>query len=376
MKNKRLLPFLVLLLFLLLPFSVLAQILSESEFEDFQELKLRSHENSYVGFTDDNDDEAFMDFKISVRYPVRFDGILFNNRYLPFLYRWRLADYLAFNRDTITDENGMLAEKAFHADFRSHFAFSGRFGQYIGTRISSPVVGKRFNPFIFEEITWAETSYPIHFLDDTLYHNHIPPATYFSLAFGLGHESNGMDIRDIEAYCSRIIDIRRNDPESDAEQEVKDYISRGWDYIGVNLAYYNHSRDLDVHFTARSRMQFFLETGPLQGLQENYNYWEEDLPKYMRRDQVNGFNVSLSFVKEFEYWIISNFSAQLSIESGIYRWKDPVLTPRWDFGITVGGMPMIIWYTNGYTSDIAQFGKRVESFGVAANLATFDLGFF
>ena len=55
-----------------------------------------------------------MDFKISVKYPVLKD----------------------------------LLSKAL-PDSGLYFAFTGRWGQYIGDRYSSPVIAKRFNPKLF-----------------------------------------------------------------------------------------------------------------------------------------------------------------------------------------------------------------------------------
>lgn len=72
-----------------------------------------SYEPNLVGYTDDDNDRSYLDFRVSLKYSLACD---FQNRtwqyFLPYPY----------------------------------IAFSGRFAQYIGTRDSSPVVGKRFNP--------------------------------------------------------------------------------------------------------------------------------------------------------------------------------------------------------------------------------------
>src|SRR5258708_33525620 len=104
-----------------------------------------------------------MDFKISVKYP------LFNDR---------------------------LSKKL--PDSRLYFAFTGRWGQYIGDRYSSPVIAKRFNPKLFwrqnlnyvcqerkEDGTLAVSKHCEGNPDKV-------PGTYIEAA--IGHESNGQTI--------------------------------------------------------------------------------------------------------------------------------------------------------------------------------------
>lgn len=72
--------------------------------------------------TKDSDDVEFLDFKISVRIQLAPE--------------W-----------TTKGLNGVWERAGDNTGL--YLAFAGRFGQYIGTRDSAPVIGKRFNPKIF-----------------------------------------------------------------------------------------------------------------------------------------------------------------------------------------------------------------------------------
>lgn len=93
--------------------------------DDQKTASLCSYEPNIIGYTWDSDDVGFLDFSLSVRYQM--------------FPKW------------ITEGVNYLHE-GLGQDSAVYFSFSGRFGQYIGTRDSSPVVGKRFNPTFFSDI--------------------------------------------------------------------------------------------------------------------------------------------------------------------------------------------------------------------------------
>src|SRR5260221_11789185 len=86
------------------------------------EPQLCGYELTSVGYTKDSDDVGFLDLRLSLRFQV-----------MPELMT-RAMNGLS---PGLGDNSGL------------YFAFSGRFGQYIGTRDSSPVVEKRFEPKLF-----------------------------------------------------------------------------------------------------------------------------------------------------------------------------------------------------------------------------------
>ena len=126
--------FIGLLIFLCMSGTVLAQEGGEND------PKLKSHEPVLLGYTFDEDDEAFLDFKISLQYPIADKKL-----------KTYVADGTYFPNFLKSICNNRLFESCY-----PYFSFTGRFGQYIGTRDSSPVISKRFNPKLFLRFRFGE----------------------------------------------------------------------------------------------------------------------------------------------------------------------------------------------------------------------------
>ncbi|NND67355.1 MAG: hypothetical protein HKN19_07200, partial [Halioglobus sp.] len=170
---------------------------------------LTSYEPNRIGYQyDDNDvSEGYMDATLSLKYPLLHDGY--------------------------------YSEEA--ALFNPYFAFTGRFSQYLESRESSPVIGKRYNPVLFFR----------HWLgDDTRY-----------VDIGLGHESNGQNIDSADAYLIERLEFNRKGEDPDF---ARDYISRGWDYLSLDWKHTWYTAPggaLDTYLLTR----YFLDDGPFQG---------------------------------------------------------------------------------------------------------------
>ena len=89
---------------------------------------LRAYEATSVGYTF-KEDEHFLDFTLSMMVP------LFHGFY---------------------PDQDLGREVREGARLRPYFAFTGRAGQYINSRHSQPVVGKRFNPLVSARYWWWE----------------------------------------------------------------------------------------------------------------------------------------------------------------------------------------------------------------------------
>ncbi len=278
-----------------------------------QGLNLETFEDNFIGTTWDSDDRVFMDFTVSLVYE------LFN-----------FARY---------------ADK----DIAFKFAFTGRLGQYIGTRYSSPVVGKRFNPYFFFEYR--------------------PACKNMFMSLGYGHESNGQSIDDSVTFMSSA-----NSANSDEHQSI-DYISRGWDYIGLGYLHNFHLLANCIS-TFNGSLRAYLNNGLLQGPTEGYRVWERDwYGKRYARNEVSGISGTLiaDFVPR------SNINSKgvrikrikLGYETGIMA---PFLTNSFKCSITVNAMhvPLTFSYSNGYNGDLAQYGIRNNSFSVGLLLSSFD----
>lgn len=280
---------------------------------------LCSHEPNTIGFTKDSDDSGFMDFKLSVQYQL--------------FPRW------------ITSLQGLASEELAY-NSALYFAFSGRFGQYIGTRDSSPVVGKRYNPKLFYRL-WTD---PDH-------------EEYLDLTF-LGHESNGQAIDSPEEY-----QIARN--ASIKPEFADDQLSRGWDYL--ELAWKNILKKVEdqrILFSYIS-LKRFLPHGPMEGRAEEYNEWENN-PEGKPRNLVNGIAGMVKFHEQGKWFydVFTDVKVALAYETGT-RHPFRYSTGRLEFGMKVLQLPLTFWTQRGYNSDLAQYFKRVNSYGIQVEIGSY-----
>jgi len=286
---------------------------------------LCAYEPNTIGYTNDSDDVGFMDFKISIRYQL-----------FPGLVTW------GFNHvaSGLGDNTGLF------------FAFTGRFGQYIGTRESAPVIGKRFNPKLFFR----------HWTDER--------KGYLDFTF-LAHESNGQSI-DSQAEYQAAQSVAQH-PEF-----VNDHISRGWDYVELvwkKIAY--EGRGEKDWLATYVNLKYFLPDGPLQGKPEEYNTWENH-PEGKPRNHVNGVAAMLKYVRrgvwidagEKKIPILSDLKLAAAYETG-YREIFQYSTVRFEIGTRLMDLPLNLWTQRGYNSDLAQYYKKVTSWGIEMQIGSF-----
>ena len=278
-----------------------------------EEAKLCTYEPNSVGYTKDSDDVGFMDFKLSLRYQLFPD--------------WTTRG-LNNMRTGLGDDTALYS------------AVTVRFAQYIGTRDSAPVIDKRFNPKLFVR-HWTDEKHK----------------EYVDFAF-LAHESNGQSINTPEEF---------QEAQHAAEQPefAKDRISRGWDYL--ELVWKNVA--LEDALSTYVTLKYFLPDGPLQGKAEEYNDWEND-PEGKPRDQVNGVAGFVKYVKSGKWGIFEDIKIAAGYETG-YRKIFQYNTVRLEFGTKLMQLPINLWTQTGYGSDLAQYYKKVNSFGIEVQLGSF-----
>ncbi len=281
-----------------------------------QKLQLQTYEDNLLGYTFDSDDRPFADFTISFRTCI-----------YPFDYVMK-----------------MFSEKA-RQNIHLNLAFTGRFGQYIGTRYSSPVVEKRLNPVLFLEYT-----------PKNKYKN-------MTLQLGYGHESNGQVIDDSVTFYKTAA-LSHNDV-----HQTIDKISRGWDYVGTSIiANYFCVKMPNIVFEGDISLKYYLNYGVFQGKKEEYHPWERNWSGAAQtRNNLNGLSLT------FTCYIDSSFINKIKInyETGIanpfYANSIKVLV-----GFKLGNFPIAFSYRYGYNGDLAQFGKVNQSFGVEYYLSSFN----
>ena len=285
-------------------------LLTHSALAD-DEVLLQSFEPNTIGFTNDNNDVVYMDFKISLMYPIAHQG--------------------KYNPESPDDD--IL-----------FFSFTGRFGQYIGTRESSPVIGKRFNPKLFFR----------RFLGG--------PYRYFD--YGYAHESNGQSINSEAAYNDLIAGISAPGGDDDV-RFANDAISRGWDFLDF-IYKQGGSDNLSAFYL---NLKVFLNDGLLQGQAEEANSWEPG--KMIQRKNVDGISILYWSEKPVagikRYSITYNTGYKDTFDYNSLRFE--IVNDISIFGTKV---PLMLWVSSGYNSDLVDYNKRVKSAGLAFELTTFD----
>lgn len=145
-----------------------------------------------------------------------------------------------------------------------------------------------------------------------------------------------------------------------AEQPAyaNDQLSRGWDYIGLAWKK-THPSSYPWRISTYLTLKYFLSHGLLQGAPEEYNDWEND-SEGKSRNRVNGVSGKLEL-----QWKDINFGA--FYETGyhdIFRYN----TTRLQIGKTIGTLPVFLWGQVGHGSDLAQYYKKVSSWGIAVEI--------
>lgn len=306
---------------------------------------LTSYEANLLGYTVESSDDNYMDFRLSLKYPLLRS----------------VSDSL--NRSFGSDaQPSSLLPCVF-------LSFTGRFGQYIGTRDSSPVMGKQFNPGIFGRYWLSEPDEEESYID-----------------IGLYHESNGQSVNTQAGYASRVDDALAK---GDSAGSARDYISRGWDYIGVTSKYSAHWQDGVARcplkevaqnnqspllkkpgcFAVTADVRYFLQNGPLQGEAEDYYAFEMQSQAYRRKD-YDGLALTLEYIPPTEK--ISHMA--FSYRTGYGK---PFNYSTFKFEATFNFNdddlpPLVIWYQEGYNSDLVDYYNYNRIIGIAIEITSFD----
>ncbi len=313
------------------------------------------YEPNTVGLTWDNDDhERFMDFKLSVRYQLApewsTDGLNWVSNHL---------------------ENLMPMRSKLGDNSAIYFAFSGRFGQYIGNRDSSPVIGKRFNPKIFIRF-WGDKG-----KDDTDHRN----SNYMDISL-YNHESNGQAINSKTGYDQAVSQaIAKGDRSTDAN----DLISRSWNIVDINYRrrkiqtiddvvsnkYYNieTSGYFGVKYFIPSKTEEF---NPLGGTNpQGLPGWETD-PEGKPRQQVDGLSAALKGKVYKGDDDQSHYKYYLGYTTGI---RNPGRYKTWRAELTGVlpwlDIPITLYKQIGYNNELAQYYKKVSTVGFYVDIGSF-----
>ncbi len=292
--------------------------------------QLSSHEPTELMIRTDsnNPSHPYLDFTLSLKHP------LFAN--------WEMLEQLQAKGADVMEA---LIPGDQEYLVQPYLAFTGRFSQYIGTRQSSPVMERRFNPSLFYRI-WSS--------DDA----------WFDA--GLAHESNGQRINTQEALAREQLDYVARGEDA---QFARDALSRGWDYSFIDW-----QRSWNSQWQTHLQLRHYLSDGPLQGKSEEYNLWEDGGRQARPRSAYDGVSISLQYnFNRSRCFVGTAFVCfnKLDVKqetgySGLFKHKTTTVEFTTDFF----GLPVQLWSRNGYASDLVDYYRYTKSWGLGIELRT------
>jgi hypothetical protein len=116
-------------------------------------------------------------------------------------------------------------------------------------------------------------------------------------------------------------------------------------------------------------LKYFMRHGPLRGRYENYNAWENN-PEGKTRDRVNGVAGMIKYQHGWEWMAFTDVKIAALYETG-YRDLFRYNTYRLELGTKVLQLPLTLWGQTGYNSDLAQYYKKVNSYGIQMEIGSF-----
>jgi len=284
---------------------------------------LEGYEPTRFGYTKQGDDVPFIDFTVSIKVQLLRS---------PFCH-W-------FPRDTV----------------RLYLTFTGRFGFYLGTRPSSPVIAKNYNP----KLLWRWIPDPESTLSAETGGRRREYKSYFDFAYA--HDSNGQSISTAEQYDGLVRQVSN-------PNYALDYISRGWDYLdfATKQAFSGETARVNIY----PELKYFLRHGLLQGVPEEYHSWEGGSPGQPR----HAYDGILMEVDYLPYAGRSSNSPRwddtLRLALKYMTGYEPIArynTVRGEIGLTVLGLPLNLWAQDGYMNSLARYYFKTTSVGLEVRL--------
>jgi hypothetical protein len=292
-------------------------------------LGLQSYEPSAFGHEKKSDDVGFYNINLSVKFPL-----------MP-----------RFTKDWWGNHD------------RLYFAFTGVFDFYIGTRDSSPVVGKEYNPQLFwqHQLSCHGDNFEPHKVYGAAHHDAEYPDYPCYFTFGYNHDSNGQNIDSLDQYLHA--------QQTQGTEAANDAISRGWDYLGFTAKYIFPLTSPKNRVSLYPQAKLFLSDGLLQGEPEELHTWEHPSDAKPRKE-VDGLGLLGKFTHQINRGIIGDTKLAVRYGTG---YRDPFRygTVRVEAGVQVLEVPLVFWTQKGYMSDLSQYYRNVTAYGLEIEIGAF-----
>jgi hypothetical protein len=121
-----------------------------------------------------------------------------------------------------------------------------------------------------------------------------------------------------------------------------------------------------MKFTTYINLKYFLEDGFLQGESEEYNSWENDSNGKPRKT-VDGITIKTEYKADS---ILGRVA--LTYTTG-YKGAFENNTLRGEITINLGPIPLMLWMSEGYNSDLTDYYRRIKSTGICLELNSLSL---
>jgi outer membrane phospholipase A len=206
-----------------------------------------------------------------------------------------------------------------------YFNYNGKYDFYLESRPSSPVISRRQNPGAMFTYNLEKQTYGLA-----------------SIKTGYFHESNGQTIDTATEYATT--------------EYAEDFVSRGWDYIPLELRF-SFPEQLEG-FTFYFKGRYFLPKQIFSHDKEDTIFW--DLTDDSKISDYDGLTLVLRKTVP-----INKYLKDLKL-TAVYRtgYTDFNLTQRYEATFSTLDLPVYIFYQSGYGIEISTYQERGYTWGI------------
>jgi outer membrane phospholipase A len=225
-----------------------------------------------------------------------------------------------------------MVEKYLGERSRLYFNYNGKYDYYLFSRDSSPIISRRQNPGMMYEYTWPAAT-----------HIHLQ-----SLKTGYFHESNGHTVDNIEEY--------------QVTENARDYTSRGWDYIPLEmkLAVSEKRHGIFGNFYLNLQGRYFLDRQMFRHDREDRIFWEP-VAEQPRIEDYDGVRTVLSTVFLLPYFEAREIKFNAIFRSG---YRDFNFSQRYEATFRLFDVPLYVYYFRGYGVELSTYHEKGTTYGI------------
>lgn len=207
------------------------------------------------------------------------------------------------------------------------FNYNGKYDFFVSTRHSSPIISRIQNPGLMYEYKLEEPAWRLK-----------------SIKTGYFHESNGQTIDSKAEYL--------------LAEYAEDYVSRGWDYIPLDLKF-----EPSNNFSFYLKLRYFLEMQMGKYEKEDKIFWEPVAGDQSEIEDYDG--IRMLFSKKFKVKYFDEIKLAAMFRSG---YRDYNLSQRYEGTFKIGGIPFHAFYVTGYGNEIATYHKKGYYYGIGLEM--------